>query len=169
MRRVGMTIALAVTGMLVAPRAQADEGMFLLYEAGRLDGAALRKRGLKLTMKQLQALAPAIVQVNRGGTGSFVSAQGLLITTHHVAYGCLARLDATTHRGIMKRGHVARSRQTEVPCPSYDLLAVLEVTDVTKEVLKVVRPRMSPERRATALRIQKRRLEAACAKKGGRV
>jgi hypothetical protein len=162
MKRFGLIAALVSAGLLLVPRAEADEGMYLLYEADKLDLAALKKRGLNLSVKQLQGLAPAIVQMNRGGTGSFVSAQGLIVTNHHVAYGCLARLDATTHKGIMKRGHVARSRQTEVGCPGYDLLAVLEVKDVTRQVLKVVRPRMKPEKRATAIRIQKRRIEAAC-------
>lgn len=169
MRRIGWMAALLTAGMVLAPRAEADEGMYLLYEAGKLNLAALKKRGLKLSVKQLQALAPAIVQMNRGGTGSFVSNRGLIVTNHHVAYGCLARLDATTHKGIMNRGHVARSRQTEVACPSYDLLAVLEVKDVSRQVLRVVKPRMKPAKRAKAIRIQKRRLEAACEKGGNRV
>jgi Peptidase S46 len=166
MKKIYLIAAVVTAGLVLVPRAEADEGMYLLHEAGRLDLGALRKRGLKLSVKQLQDLAPAIVQMNRGGTGSFLSAQGLIVTNHHVAYGCLARLDATSHKGIMKRGHVARSRQTEVACPSYDLLAVLEVKDVTAEVLKVVRPPMTPEKRAKAIRIQKRRLEAACQKRG---
>lgn len=169
MKRVGWMAALVTAGMLLGPRAEADEGMYLLYEVGKLDLAALKKRGLNLSVKQLKALAPAIVQMNRGGTGSFVSAQGLIVTNHHVAYGCLARLDATTHKGIMKRGHVARSRQTEVSCPSYDLLAVLEVRDISRQVLKVVKPGMKPAKRAKAIRVRKRRLEAACEKKGDRV
>jgi len=169
MKKIGLIAALVAAGTILAPPVQADEGMYLLYEASKLDLASLKKRGLELSVKQLQGLAPAIVQMNRGGTGSFVSSKGLIVTNHHVAYGCLARLDATTHKGIMERGHVARSRQTEVHCPSYDLLAVLEVKDVSAQVLKVVKPRMKPEKRATAIRIRKRRIEAACQKKGDRV
>ncbi len=165
MRKFSLVAVLVCAGLVLVPRAKADEGMYLLHEAGKLDLAALKKRGLKLSVKQLQDLAPAIVQMNRGGTGSFLSAKGLIVTNHHVAYGCLARLDATSHKGIMNRGYVARSLQTELACPSYDLLAVLDVKDVTAQVLGVVRAKMTPEKRAKAIRIQKRRLEAACQKK----
>ena len=147
--------------------ATAEEGMFLLYETNKLPVAALQKKGLRLSVKELQSLAPAIVQLARGGTGSFVSQDGLIVTNHHVAYGCLARLDATTHKGVMSNGYVAASRDKELHCPGYDMMVVVRLEDVTQQVLSVVKKEMTPTDRAKAIRTQRRTLEAACEKGTG--
>ena len=124
----------------MAQSARAAEGMYLL---DKLPVERLKKSGLKIPHERLSRLSKAVVQVARGGTGSFVSPDGLLVTNHHVAYGCIARLGARKeHLGLLERGHVAKSRADELHCPGYDLLAVREVRDVTKEVLKAVKPRM---------------------------
>lgn len=164
-----LLILSAVLLLCPARFADAEEGMFLLHEADRLPWSNLKHRGLALDAAGLQALAPAIAQLNRGGTGSFVSSEGLIVTNHHVAYGCIVQLDGSSHPGIMERGHVAASRETEIPCPGYDLLAVREIRDVSKEVLSVVRPRMKPARRLKAIVEKTRTMEAACERRGNRV
>ncbi len=161
--------ALLAVGVAYAPTATADEGMYLLHEASRLDWRALKRRGMKLTPAQLKALTPAIVQLARGGTGSFVSPDGLIVTNHHVAYRCLVQLDGSSHPGILDRGYVAKTRKAELPCPSYDMLATQQVTDVTAKVLSAVKPGMSPEKRALAIRVQRRTLERDCEKTRGRI
>ena len=158
--------------MLLSPMASAEEGMFLMYEPGKWPRALLKKTGFKLTDQQLQQLAPAIVQLARGGTGSFVSPKGLIVTNHHVAYSCLAMLNATSKKGIMKKGYVANKMGDEIHCPGYDAKALVKVEDVTDKVLSVLKGHtkpLTPQKRYLLLLEQKRRLEAACEKAPGRV
>lgn len=114
--------------------ASAKEGMFLL---DKLPAKDLKRSGLKIPVAKLGALSRAVAQVARGGSGGFVSKEGLLVTNHHVAHGCLVRLDSQkAHHGIMARGYVAASRAEELPCPGYDMLVVQDVQDVTAKVNK---------------------------------
>jgi hypothetical protein len=165
--------AVAAAAILTGPRggdaARAAEGMYLLHEIDRLPWVKLKRQGLALDKAGLGSLAPAVVQLARGGTGSFVSNRGLIVTNHHVAYRCLVQLDGSSHPGLMDKGHVASSRSQEIPCPSYDLLAVQKIEDVTREVRSVIKPGMKPARRDTALRVKRRRLERRCEKTAGRI
>ncbi|MCB9642797.1 MAG: S46 family peptidase [Myxococcales bacterium] len=165
--RVFLACCVCFAGMMSASVSHAEEGMFLLYETGRVPFQELKKKGLGLTLKQLQGLAPAVVQLARGGTGSFVSKDGLIVTNHHVAYGCLARLDATSHKGLMEKGYVAKNRGEELHCPSYDMMVVVRLEDVTKQVRGVLKPKMTPSQRAKAIRTKRRMMEAACEKGSG--
>ncbi|PIE20002.1 MAG: hypothetical protein CSA65_00140 [Proteobacteria bacterium] len=111
----------------------AAEGMFQLFA---LPSAGLERSKLKVPVSKIRALRKAIVQVGRGGSGSFVSKRGLVVTNHHVAYSCLARLGASKkHRGVLQHGHVANSLAEELPCPGYDLHVVERVEDVTQTLL----------------------------------
>ena len=97
----------------------AAEGMFLL---DALPAPALERSRLKIPLAELQKQARAVIQVARGGTGSFVSPQGLVVTNHHVAYGCLSRLGAQKeHQGLLDKGYLAQRQEQELSCPGYDL------------------------------------------------
>jgi hypothetical protein len=144
----------------------AAEGMYFPFDLARAPfGKLFRgKRGLRLSAKQIQALSPAVVQLARGGTGSFVSRRGLVVTNHHVAYRCLVALDGTSHPGIMKKGYVAATGKDELPCPNYELRRVEKLVDVTAKVTAAVRPSMSPRRRFAAVLRRRRKLEHRCEK-----
>ncbi|MCD6499369.1 MAG: S46 family peptidase [Deltaproteobacteria bacterium] len=157
-----------IAALWLPDAAHAEEGMFMPSQFDRLPAAGMARQGLKLTAAQLRGLEPAIAQVARGGTGSFVSADGLLVTNHHVAYGCIARLDGTAaHKGVMTNGYLAKTKAGELSCPGYDMLVVQNISDVTAKVLSVVRPRMTPKKRFTAVLEQSRRIERTCEKAGG--
>ncbi|MFH1177186.1 MAG: S46 family peptidase, partial [Acidobacteriota bacterium] len=150
--------------LLAADPAGAEEGMFLL---DRLPAPALKRAGLKVDPTELLRLSRAVVQVASGGTGSFVSPRGLLVTNHHVAYRCLTVLGSRKkHLGLLERGHLARSLAEELPCPGYDLLGVDSMREVTGEVLAAARPGMSWAARFEALRLRQEDLVAACEREG---
>ena len=131
----------------------------------RLPEAGLLRSKLKIPVKRLAALAPAIVQVAQGGTGSFVSGKGLLVTNHHVAFGCLGRLNALPeHKGIMDEGYVAKDMAAELPCPGYDLLTVVKVEEVSAKVLGGVPAgtRKNYGARFEQVRANKEKLRKAC-------
>src|SRR4051794_27690397 len=79
-------LALLVTFVV----ARADEGMWL-YNA--VPTAAIKKRyGFEPTREWLDNLQKASVRVQAGGSASFISPDGLVITNHHVGSDALQKL-----------------------------------------------------------------------------
>lgn len=68
-----------------------------------------------------------------GGTGSFVSAEGLVLTNHHVVRGNLSLMEHEG-RNLGLVGHVARSREEELPIPGAGVNQLVRVEDVTAEI-----------------------------------
>jgi hypothetical protein len=147
--------------------AGAVEGMFPMDSAAALPIDGMRKAGLAMSAEELLKMRSAVALVASGGSGSFVSPDGLLVTNHHVAYRCLAALDGTAeHKGVMERGHLAATRERELPCPNYDLLVVEDVRDVTAQVKAAIAPKAKGHARFEAIRLALEDLEAECEKSG---
>lgn len=113
----------------------AQEGMWLLNQIDQLD---LKKKGLqietsKIYSKDKPALYNAIVQIG-GGTGSFVSSNGLVVTNHHVAFTALQRASSVEH-DYLTNGFLAKTNKEEIQAPGYTAYTLLEMKDVTKEIL----------------------------------
>ncbi|MDP1620875.1 MAG: S46 family peptidase [Bacteroidales bacterium] len=120
--------------LLLAATSIAQEGMWLLTQTDQLD---LSKKGLAIQTSDLYnkdkpALYSAILQVG-GGTGSFVSPDGLVLTNHHVAFTALQRASSTS-ANYLTDGFLARTRNEEIKAPGYRALMVVEIRDVTGEV-----------------------------------
>jgi hypothetical protein len=161
-------VMLAAVTILVGGRvARAEEGMFTFESAAALPIDAMHKAGIAMSAEDLLAMRSAVALVASGGTGSFVSADGLLVTNHHVAYKCLTALDGTeAHKGVMDKGHLAATREDELACPNYDMMVVEDVRDVTAQVEAAIKPGMKGHRRFEAIRRAMEELEAACQKDG---
>lgn len=113
----------------------AQEGMWLLNQIDQLN---LKKKGLqietsKIYSKDKPALYNAIVQIG-GGTGSFVSSNGLVVTNHHVAFTALQRASSVEH-DYLTNGFLAKTNKEEIQAPGYTAYTLLEMKDVTKEIL----------------------------------
>jgi hypothetical protein len=122
--------------LFLALSSWAQEGMWLLTQLGQLD---LNKKGLVIPVSDLYsmdkpALFSAILQIG-GGTGSFVSPDGLVLTNHHVAFMALQRA-STTSTNYLTDGFLAPTRKDEIKAPGYRALMVVEIKDVTGEVLE---------------------------------
>ncbi len=136
----------------------ADEGMFPLSEISRLD---LKSKGLEIDVKDIYnpdgvSLVDAICQVG-GGTGEFVSPDGLILTNHHIAFSGVA--DASTpENDYLQNGFTARTRGEEIPARGYICRITESYRDVSGEVLGVVTPSMTPEQRSDAIIAQMRTL-----------
>ncbi|MFN8010440.1 MAG: S46 family peptidase [Holophagaceae bacterium] len=76
-----------------------------------------------------------------GATGAFVSADGLVLTNHHVGLGAVQQLSAKD-RDYVKDGFLARSRAEELKVPGYELLLLDSMADVTAQVNAAVKPGM---------------------------
>ncbi len=110
------SVFLFVLSFLLSAALLAQEGMWLLNQ---IDQLGLEKKGLKIATSEIYskdkpALYNAVVQIG-GGTGSFVSPDGLIITNHHVAFGAFnvpRRLKPITCRtGLRPRAEKMKSRR----------------------------------------------------------
>lgn len=91
-----------------------------------------RKYRFDLSQQFLDHLRTGSVHFG-GGSGSFVSPDGLLFTNHHVASGCIQNL-STQENDYMKNGFYARTREEEKRCPGTRVRVLAEITDVTARV-----------------------------------
>lgn len=138
LRRIPLTQIICM-GLLVAV-ARADEGMWLL---DRLPEAELREKfGFEPRPDWIEHVRRSCVRVGAGGSASFVSANGLLMTNHHVASDMIADLSNEAN-DYMKSGFYARTLAEELKCPQTELSVLMSTEDVTARVNSGVTPEMS--------------------------
>ncbi|MCW0203799.1 MAG: S46 family peptidase [Rhodanobacter thiooxydans] len=126
-----------VMAMMLAPAAQADEGMWMPSQLPGI-GGQLHAAGFQGNPADLADLtrAPlnAVVKVG-GATGAFVSDQGLVLTNHHVAFGVI-QYNSNAQRNLIEQGYVAASRGEELPAnPDFRLRVTVGFDQVTDQVL----------------------------------
>src|ERR1051326_9152244 len=80
----------------------------------------------------------ASVRLNDGGSGSFVSSDGLLMTNQHVASGQLQKI-STKDRYYTKEGFYARERNEELRSPDLEINVLISYEDVTRRVQNAVK------------------------------
>src|SRR5215470_11539154 len=156
MFRKSLTVALLVVTLLISPLLSlADEGMWLPDSLSKLPLAEMKKRGFELKPEDIYSLTKpslkdAIVQISIGGTGSFVSPEGLILTNHHVAFSAVTRA-STPEKDYINNGFLAKSRAEEIPAQGYTISILQDFKDVTGEVNSAAKPEMSPEERDRAM------------------
>jgi hypothetical protein len=108
-----------------------DEGMWLF---NRLPLKYLKeKHGFTPPEGWAENLMRSAVRLSSGGSGSFVSAEGLVMTNHHVGSDSIQKL-STPEKNLVEKGFVARSPAEELPCPDLEIIALVEIADVTARV-----------------------------------
>ena len=124
----------ACTLLLAVSRA--DEGMWLFshppLERLEKDHAAGLK-GNKLSPEWLTHLQQSSVRFNSGGSGSFVSADGLVLTNHHVGADSLQKLGTEQHN-YFRDGFAAATQADELKCHDLELNVLVSIEDVTARV-----------------------------------
>jgi hypothetical protein len=137
--------------VLFLGKAPADDGMWLPHQIKDLQ---LAGQGLQLDPATLykadgSGLAQAIVSLG-GGTGEFVSSQGLILTNHHVAFGAIQRAASVEHDYINDGFYAARLAD-EIPARGMVADVLLGYDDVTAAVLKGVKPGQPARERADGI------------------
>ena len=140
--------------------ATADEGMWL-YNAPPKDKIKA-KYGFEVTQAWLDHLRLSSVRFNNGGSGSFVSADGLTFTNHHVGAQCVQQLSTEGHDYI-KTGFYAKTQAEEAKCPNLELNQLVGIEDVTDKVNTDVKPEMSAADANQAQRAAMSQIEKDCA------
>ncbi len=92
----------------------------------------------------LEHVRLSAVRFNDGGSGSFVSPNGLVMTNHHVGVGQIQKL-STPERDLVTSGFYAQKPEEELKCPDLELNVLVEMINVTEQVLAAVEPGMSDE------------------------
>jgi len=155
------SFALGLFLVVVCPAGRADEGMWLFND---LPARFLKdKYNFDISPGWLDHLQKASVRFNDGGSGSFVSPDGLVMTNHHVGTDCIQKIGTKEHDYI-KTGFSARVQADEAKCPDLELNVLMSTEDVTAQVNSVVRPDAYPAtaekaRRAVMNRIEKESLD----------
>lgn len=134
----------------------ADEGMWPFNNVPRAE--IKRKYGFEVTDDWLKKVQLASVRFNNGGSGSFVSPNGLVLTNYHIVENIVGEL-SSAEKDYAKEGFVARSQAEELKAPNLELNVLESIEDMTGRINDAVKPNMSaPEanaaRRATISAIE---------------
>ena len=139
--------------------ASADEGMWLYNEAPKDKIRA--KYGFDVTQQWLDHVRLSSVRFNNGGSGSFVSPDGLTFTNHHVGAGCVQQL-STEGRDYIKTGFYAKTEAEEAKCPNLELNQLVGIEDVTEKINAAIKPEMSTAEIGAAQRAAMSQVEKDC-------
>jgi hypothetical protein len=151
--------------MLSSAWARGDEGMWLFNNPPRQ--YLKDKYGFDATDKWLDHVQKSSVRFNSGGSGSFVSPDGLVITNHHVGADSLQKIGDKDKKDYIRDGFHARTRSEERKCIGLELNVLQSIEDVTARVNAAVKPDMSPDKAFAARRAVMAEIEKESTDKTG--
>lgn len=135
--------AVVCCGALLLPVSlSADEGMWTF------DNPPLKllkeRYNFTPTQQWLDHIRLSCVRLNDGGSGSFVSAHGLLLTNHHVARGQLQK-NSTAQHDYIKDGFYAPTPAQEMKSPDLEVNVLVSMENVTPRVTAAVKDAKTAE------------------------
>jgi hypothetical protein len=136
-----------ILALITNTSAFADEGMWL-FSAPPLKQLK-EKHQFEPTQQWLEHLQKASVRFNSGGSGSFVSASGLVITNHHVGADTLQKMGSAQHN-YLRDGFYAKTQADEIKSNDLELNVLMSIEDVTARVNGAVKSGMTSEQASTA-------------------
>jgi hypothetical protein len=160
---------LVLAALPVFAPAKADEGMWMPSQVPQL-APQLKKLGLQIDPARLSSLTGdplgAVIQLP-GCTAAFVSADGLIATNHHCAFGSIQH-NSTEQRDLIESGFLARTREEELPAaPGTKVWVTTGIEDVTTRMTGGLAAAKTDTERAKLLDRREKELIAECEKAGG--
>ncbi len=150
-RRLLCASILALLSLQTGPVFAVDEGMWPFNNVPRAD--IKRRYGFEVTDEWLRKLQLASVRFNNGGSGSFVSPNGLVLTNYHIVEDIVGEL-SSAQKDYAKEGFVARTRADELKAPSLELNVLESIEDVTSLINGAVNSEMTAAEANAARRAQ---------------
>src|SRR5881296_1801635 len=126
-------VALVLTA---SSSAFADEGMWLFNNPPLKQ--LKEKYQFEPTPQWLEHLQKSSVRFNSGGSGSFVSANGLVITNHHVGADTLQKISSEQHN-YLRDGFYAKTQADEIKSTDLELNVLMSIEDVSTRVSGAVK------------------------------
>lgn len=130
-RALTISILIALSAVAIA-----DEGMWTIDNFPSERVADLY--GVNINDKWLRSTQLATTRLENGCTGSFASADGLILTNNHCTWGCIRNL-SSAERNLSDDGFMAKSRDEELQCPGQQISVLLDFDDVTEAVAEATR------------------------------
>ena len=164
MNRLRHLAILAVFAAFPGGPVLADEGMWTF---DNLPLKQLKERyGFEPSKEWIEHLRSSAVRFNNGGSGSFVSADGLVMTNHHVGADTLQKI-STKDKDYYKQGFYAKSPADEPRAPDLELNVLVGIEDVTDRINADVPKDMDDAQAAVAKRGAMAKIEKESQEKTG--
>ncbi len=116
--------------------ARSDEGMWTVDNFP--SDQVADKYNVNVDEEWLRSAQLSTARLENGCTGSFSSADGLVLTNNHCVWGCIRNL-SSDERNLSDEGFVASSREEELQCPGQQISVLLELDNVTDDIVSVTR------------------------------
>lgn len=139
---VRQALAALLTAALLCPILPADEGMWTFDNPPTK--LLQEKYNFTPTQQWLDHLRLSSVRLNDGGSGSFISPHGLLLTNHHVALGQLQKNSSAEH-DYVKDGFYAATPEEEMKSQDLEVNVLISTENVTDRVNAAVKTAKTPE------------------------
>lgn len=145
-----IVVILCISGLL------ADEGMWTFDNPPVMQ--LKKKYHFAPTQEWLDHVRLSSVRLMNGGSGSFVSPYGLVMTNHHVAVGQLQKLSSQEH-DYVATGFLAKTPEEELQCPDLELNLLVAMENITDRVQRVLRKDMNDKQALEAIKAEIARVE----------
>jgi hypothetical protein len=163
-RKFLCAVIVALFSLQALPISAMDEGMWPFNNIPREE--IKKKYGFDVTDEWLKKVQTASVRFNNGGSGSFVSPNGLVLTNYHIVEDFVGEL-SSAQKDYAKEGFVARTQADEMKIPNVELNELISIEDVTNRVNGVVTAGMSDADALVARRKEIAAIEAESSKATG--
>jgi hypothetical protein len=142
----------------------------LTKACGRFDNPPLKplqeKYHFTPTQQWLDHIRLSSVRLNDGGSGSFVSPHGLLLTNHHVARGQLQKNSSAEH-DYLRDGIYASTSEQEMKSPDLEVNVLVSMENVTPRIMEAQQKAKTPEEQFAARKAAVAEIERESQQKTG--